>query len=337
MKNYYNILGVDKSASFEEIKHAYHKLVKGVHPDNEGFGLNSEEQKEYMCLLNEAYDVLSDAEKREEYDRILTSFAEDATEQSVKSDDNEEDSWESTQSNNNDDLSANDVPGVSGTDRRERRNSRSIGSKISDIVSNIIAYAIIIAIIVAIGNHFHLFDKIKGWFSTITHKVESINVEYLEEDSPEHCVKQYLNYLSQGESQKALKCFVDGKPYKKMTKYITQLYKGADVESLTSPIVKRLQKFDCEIDNVETVGNKAKVKIIIENIDANEVMEDMAYQMAATEEYDMGYLEKLVNDEDYNIKDSFVIEVERRDDVWLITTIDRPEELGNILIGNMGV
>ncbi len=64
-KNYYEILGVSKTASEEEIKAAYKKLVKQYHPDlHPGDKLAAEKFKE----INEANEVLSDKQKRAAYD-----------------------------------------------------------------------------------------------------------------------------------------------------------------------------------------------------------------------------------------------------------------------------
>jgi curved DNA-binding protein len=66
-KDYYKILGVDKKASQDEIKKAYRKLAVKYHPDkNPGDKKAEEKFKE----VNEANDVLSDAEKRKKYDEL---------------------------------------------------------------------------------------------------------------------------------------------------------------------------------------------------------------------------------------------------------------------------
>jgi len=63
--DYYNILGIDKKASQEDIKKSYRKLAKKYHPDvNQGNKQAEEKFKE----INEAYEVLSDLEKRKKYD-----------------------------------------------------------------------------------------------------------------------------------------------------------------------------------------------------------------------------------------------------------------------------
>jgi molecular chaperone DnaJ len=67
-KNFYDTLGVSKSASTDEIKRAYRKLAHQYHPDK-GKG-NEDKFKE----VNEAYQVLSNAEKRGQYDQYGQTF-----------------------------------------------------------------------------------------------------------------------------------------------------------------------------------------------------------------------------------------------------------------------
>ena len=64
-KDYYDVLGVSKSASGEEIKRAYRKLAMKYHPDKNP---NRKEAEERFKEINEAYAVLSDKEKRKQYD-----------------------------------------------------------------------------------------------------------------------------------------------------------------------------------------------------------------------------------------------------------------------------
>ena len=66
-KDYYKVLGVEKNAAQDEIKKAYRKLAVKYHPDkNPGDKKSEEKFKE----INEAYDVLGDAEKRKKYDSL---------------------------------------------------------------------------------------------------------------------------------------------------------------------------------------------------------------------------------------------------------------------------
>jgi DnaJ-domain-containing protein 1 len=63
--NPYTILGISTTASDQEIKRAYRTLVKRYHPDSR----SSESSHEQIVAINYAYDILSDPEKRAQYDR----------------------------------------------------------------------------------------------------------------------------------------------------------------------------------------------------------------------------------------------------------------------------
>jgi curved DNA-binding protein len=65
--DYYSILGVSKNATNDEIKKAYRKLAVKYHPDKNA---GKKEAEEKFKQINEAYEVLSDAEKRKKYDRF---------------------------------------------------------------------------------------------------------------------------------------------------------------------------------------------------------------------------------------------------------------------------
>lgn len=66
-RNYYDILKVSKEASTEEIKRSYRKLARQYHPDLNPGDKAAEEQ---FKTISEAYDVLSDVEKRSKYDQF---------------------------------------------------------------------------------------------------------------------------------------------------------------------------------------------------------------------------------------------------------------------------
>ena len=66
-KNYYEILGVKMTAEEAEIKSAYRKLARKYHPDVAG---NNEETIKKFKEITEAYEILTDREKRKNYDTI---------------------------------------------------------------------------------------------------------------------------------------------------------------------------------------------------------------------------------------------------------------------------
>jgi len=72
-KDYYKSLGVDRKASEDEIKKAYRKLAMQYHPDRNP-GDQSAEDK--FKDINEAYQVLSDPEKRKRYDQLGSSYSQ---------------------------------------------------------------------------------------------------------------------------------------------------------------------------------------------------------------------------------------------------------------------
>lgn len=67
-KDYYNLLGVEKNATKDDIKKAFYKLASKYHPDKKG----GDEAK--FKEINEAYQVLSDEKKRKEYDTYGQTF-----------------------------------------------------------------------------------------------------------------------------------------------------------------------------------------------------------------------------------------------------------------------
>src|SRR3989344_4170905 len=66
-KDYYEILGLSKNSNEQDIKRAYRKLAHEYHPDKGG---SSDKFKE----INQAYEVLSDPKKRQQYDQFGTTF-----------------------------------------------------------------------------------------------------------------------------------------------------------------------------------------------------------------------------------------------------------------------
>ena len=71
-KNYYDILEINKNASPEIIEKAYKTLVKKYHPDLQENNLKNK-YEEKIKLINEAYEILSNPEKRKNYDLNLKS------------------------------------------------------------------------------------------------------------------------------------------------------------------------------------------------------------------------------------------------------------------------
>src|SRR5205807_9136543 len=67
LKDYYKTLGVERSASADDIRKAFRKLARQYHPD---VAKNKAQAEERFKEINEAYEVLGDPEKRSKYDTL---------------------------------------------------------------------------------------------------------------------------------------------------------------------------------------------------------------------------------------------------------------------------
>ena len=72
-RDYYQILGLSKSASADDIKKAFRRLARQVHPDLHSGAKKSEMEKKFK-ELNAAHEVLSDPDKRKKYDQFGSNW-----------------------------------------------------------------------------------------------------------------------------------------------------------------------------------------------------------------------------------------------------------------------
>lgn len=115
-KRYYEILGVNENTSQKDIKKAYRKKAKKYHPDS-----NSEDaDEEKFKKINEAYQVLSDEEKRKKYDRFGKSGISEEARRRARSD-----------FSDFDDLFGSLFGGLFGGGSGRRRRGKSLRTKVT--------------------------------------------------------------------------------------------------------------------------------------------------------------------------------------------------------------
>ena len=128
-RDYYKILGVARSASADEIKSAYRKLAMQYHPDRNPGDLQAENQ---FKEINEAYQVLSDAQKRTRYDQLGDSYFQ--AQQNGQSDNFDWSCWTSGQGAQ--EVNLNDLFGGEGGSFSDFFNSIFGGMNVGQSVRN---------------------------------------------------------------------------------------------------------------------------------------------------------------------------------------------------------
>lgn len=196
--NYYDILEVQPSASEEVIKMAYKALVKKYHPDN--YIGDPKEAEKIMRQINEAYDILSDREKRAQYD---------ATHNFNQSDNLKSDSTFQTTSYKSN-KAANEKPTTYSTQNLHPKIKRRFFGKIYSIFKTI---SVIVIIYVAAG----LFTgNLTAWNKEIIyygsyayHLIQNFSLPHnYEKDSAEYIIAKYIDALFSGD-QYAAESYID--------------------------------------------------------------------------------------------------------------------------------
>ena len=124
MITYYEILEVSRMASKEVITKAYKVLVRKYHPDLEQDEGKKEEAKEKMVRINEAYETLSDDEKRKKYDDTIAILEE--KERIAKEKERQQSKTQNVNNNRNINVNSNNNISINNIDNDNNLNNDTI-------------------------------------------------------------------------------------------------------------------------------------------------------------------------------------------------------------------
>ena len=130
MITYYEILEVSRMASKEVITKAYKVLVRKYHPDLEQDEGKKEEAKEKMVRINEAYETLSDDEKRKKYDDTIAILEE--KERIAKEKERQQSKTQNINNNRNININKNTVDVNTNINNIDNRNNLNNDTKLQE-------------------------------------------------------------------------------------------------------------------------------------------------------------------------------------------------------------
>ena len=130
MITYYEILEVSRMASKEVITKAYKVLVRKYHPDLEQDEGKKEEAKEKMVRINEAYETLSDDEKRKKYDDTIAILEE--KERIAKEKERQQSKTQNINNNRNINVNKNTVDVNNNINNIDNRNNLNNDTKLQE-------------------------------------------------------------------------------------------------------------------------------------------------------------------------------------------------------------
>lgn len=309
MINYYSILQVEENATQDEIKAAYHKMARLFHPDN--FKGSQDEAAEQMAKINEAYQILSDINKRAVYDA-------DRKLESGKSDYDNNDKYDMHERSNP--FSESVKTNAANTDNVTKPSNKGCSS----CLAKIIEWAIYIGILYAVINHFNLVDKAKDLLNIINlaqYSSEEGNLPKLANLKPEEVVEYYFKYIKKGENEEANELFgMDAdKNFQTCTvaeynKVITDLYYGFEKDIPTYPLFEEIRNFNYAVSsvNIDEKEESAEVNIEIENCDVA-----LLFGLILADDSDENILETLSDSE---LQELFRNAIKKYKDACMIST-----------------
>lgn len=345
---YYEILQVSDNATVEVIHMAYKALAKKYHPDV----CKDENAEEMLKMINEAYDVLSDDEKRKRYDRDLSELKRQAEEHTHKE---------------SQDTGKEKTTASAAEASDKKKDSAEKGTGCSGCFSTIFGWIFWIAVIAWAWHSYG--DNVKEFFSNITNKAEKVvdeaenlmedmgvDVEKIAEELEteanysdmtdkeqiEYVAAQYMKEIIQEKYSNAEKYEVtDNKRLSELPKSSREYCEGFIEELPESKnweiLLKMIQETRTEVKDIEFISEtKAEVQIHSVGFDYSLMFMMILYAL------EDGRSE--MNSEERQLLDSLMAEnyendiwltMEKIDGKWLISDIFNAYDYFNMITGNM--
>lgn len=357
MLDYYSILQIEDDAAQDEIKQAYHKMARLFHPDN--FKGSQEEAAEQMAKINEAYQMLSNVDKRAAYDadRQL-KYGKPSYDCSKRNDTHEGNNRYSEASKTNSTNMGNSVNHKADYVNEEnlaKPNTKNASKKgRSSCLTRIIEWTIYIGILYFVISHFHLVDKGKSLLNTFNpsqYNNEEKNADNRNKLKPEEVVEDYFKCLKDGKGDEADKLFsaeADGNfqmgTVAEYNQVIVDLYYGFEKDIPTYPLYEEIRNFKYGVIGVDIdeKGEYAEVNCEIENCDVallfGMILE--ADNENALETLGDSELQKLFRNAIKKYKDSCMINTNAiitlkkdQEGCWKIDSISPLKDFSTVIIG----
>ncbi len=324
MTNYYELLEISTNASDEVIRMAYKALVKKYHPDS--YNGDLDETQKIMAEINQAYEVLSDREKRAEYDKQF-SFDERKTEDSDKADER--------------------GTSVSPYDRNPQPKTKikshgffggiiaAIGELISSVIGVVILYVIIGWLT---GNLTKWNINLLYYTKTAIHFVQQLRItEKYDAGSAEAALNEYIRAIVTGDDISAKKYIDTDNAYLvNCTEGLAEIFEKMDMD------VSKVLAEDMRSVRYEIVHAGLNCAISIKSKDYETLFKKLSNaDLAGYEEVyealndDKKFEKYLLYGEPFDNIYEATIRMKNDGEKWMVADIENVIYLGNALTGNM--
>lgn len=328
--NYYEILEIQPSASEEVIRMAYKGLVKKYHPDT--YDGDSDFANEMLSKINIAFEILSNKEKRAEYDQQLSFDKQRGANSNIA---------------NRNDASIQPYNKKSQPEKKRRKKRggifRRIIEAIGEIISSIIGFIILYVIIGLItGNLTKWNINLLYYAKTAIYFVQQLGpTEKYNTGSAESALNEYIKAIVAGDEILAEKYIDTDNTYLVFyTGILATVFKGMDAE--TSEMMKVIAedmhrvKYEIAYDepncvvSIKSGDYRALIKKL-SNANFAEKYNDVYEALNNDEKFEKYLIYEISHDNTYKTN----IRMENNDGKWVVSDIENALYFGNALTGNM--